>query len=224
MIFGLMPLELGFLTSEFRQSHLIYQALSIEQLERLLQEIGDYELILESNALYCEYWEAQRKLCLLQLEKKRLGNISEVMASSEDRLFKEQVLESESNLLLDGMTHNDLADLLSEIQENVASQASFASELSYWQGLSRKVRHKMAVKSIESIYKLFLRKNGEKLEQMQAEKRARELQEEAKGEVSGRLRRTVVKLSLADKIKKTALNTGIRFNIVDNYGFDNASL
>ena len=82
----------------------------------------------------------------------------------------------------------------------------------------------MAVKSIESIYKLFLRKNGEKLEQMQAEKRARELQEEAKGEVTGRLRRTVVKLSLADKIKKTALNTGIRFNIVDNYGFDNASL
>ena len=33
-----------------------------------------------------------------------------------------------------------------------------------------------------------------------------------------------MKLSLAEKIKKTALNTGIRFNIVDNYGFDNASI
>ena len=32
------------------------------------------------------------------------------------------------------------------------------------------------------------------------------------------------KLSLAEKITKTALNTGIRFNIIDNLGFDNASL
>jgi len=38
------------------------------------------------------------------------------------------------------------------------------------------------------------------------------------------MRKTYVKLSLAEKIKKTALNTGIRFNIVDNYGFDNASI
>jgi len=33
-----------------------------------------------------------------------------------------------------------------------------------------------------------------------------------------------VVLSLAEKIKKTALNTGIRFNIVDHLGYDNASL
>ena len=32
------------------------------------------------------------------------------------------------------------------------------------------------------------------------------------------------KISLAEKIQKTALNTGIRFNIIDNLGFDNASL
>jgi hypothetical protein len=29
---------------------------------------------------------------------------------------------------------------------------------------------------------------------------------------------------LVEKIKKTALNTGIRFNIVDAMGFDNASI
>jgi len=29
---------------------------------------------------------------------------------------------------------------------------------------------------------------------------------------------------LAEKINKTALNSGIRFNIVDDLGFDNASL
>ena len=48
--------------------------------------------------------------------------------------------------------------------------------------------------------------------------------EESKGNESNKLRRTYVKFSLAEKIKKTALNTGIRFNIVDNYGFDNASM
>ena len=29
---------------------------------------------------------------------------------------------------------------------------------------------------------------------------------------------------MAEKINKTALNSGIRFNIVDDLGFDNASL
>ena len=57
-----------------------------------------------------------------------------------------------------------------------------------------------------------------------AEKRAKELQEETKSALAGRFRKTFVKLSLQEKIKKTALNTGIRFNIVDNYGFDNASM
>ena len=59
---------------------------------------------------------------------------------------------------------------------------------------------------------------------MKAEKRAKELQEETKNAQAGRFRKTLVKLSLQEKIKKTALNTGIRFNIVDNYGFDNASM
>ena len=36
MVFGLMPLELDFLSAEFRQSHLLYPALTISQLERLL--------------------------------------------------------------------------------------------------------------------------------------------------------------------------------------------
>lgn len=81
----------------------------------------------------------------------------------------------------------------------------------------------MATKQVEDVYKLFLRKNKTRLIQLKEEKRIQRLQEEAKGEASGRLRRTYVKLSLTDKIKKTALNTGIRFNIVDNYGFDNAS-
>ena len=62
------------------------------------------------------------------------------------------------------MTRKQLAELQSEIRENVASNASFASELQYWQGLSRKVRHKIAVKKIESIYKLFLKKNKAKIE------------------------------------------------------------
>ena len=82
----------------------------------------------------------------------------------------------------------------------------------------------MAVKKIESIYRLFLKKNNAKIEQIKEEKRARDAQEETKGAADAKFRKTFVKLSLAEKIKKTALNTGIRFNIVDNYGFDNASM
>ena len=88
MVFGLMPLELSYslrsdekpsskqssskrdpelelLTNEFKQSHLIYPALNVEQLERLNQEIGDYELILPKNDKYREFWDAHRELCLL---------------------------------------------------------------------------------------------------------------------------------------------------------------
>ena len=164
MVFGLMPLELDFLTSEFRQSYVIYPALSVEQLERLMQEIGDYELILADNRTFREFWAAHRELCKLQLEKKRLGSISEVMSASEDRLFKEDVLEAESNAQLSKMTRRELGDLLDEIRDNIASNASFAAELQYWQGLSRKVRHKMAVKKIESIYRLFLKKNQARID------------------------------------------------------------
>ena len=99
MIYGLMPLEIdSFLSAEFRQSHLLYPALDLNQLERLLQEIGDYEQILpaDENEKFREYWMAHRELCKLQQEKKRLGVVvdasSIMMATSgsgADRLFRE---------------------------------------------------------------------------------------------------------------------------------------
>ena len=146
------------------------------------------------------------------------------MSASEDRLFKEEVLEVEGNELLNKMSGKDLTNFLDEISDNIASNASFAAELSYWQGLSRKVRHKVAVKKIEALYRLFVKKNKANIERIREIKRAQQLQEESKGLGSSRVRKTIVKLNLAEKIKKTALNTGIRFNIVDNYGFDNASM
>lgn len=82
----------------------------------------------------------------------------------------------------------------------------------------------MAVKKIEGIYRLFFKKNKTKILQILAKQKERDEQEEHKGAGSGRTQKTFVKLSLAEKIKKTALNTGIRFNIIDNYGFDNASI
>jgi len=97
MVFGLLPLELHFLTNEFRQSYMIYPALSVEQLERLMKEIADYERIVPDNAKFKEFWEAHRELCQLQLEKKRM---SELMGISEDRLFKEDSLEAEGNEFL----------------------------------------------------------------------------------------------------------------------------
>lgn len=177
MIFGLMPLELDFLSSEFRQSHMLYPALTASQLERLLQEIGDYEQILpEEHHKFREFWEAHRELCKLQLEKKRLGSIDAAMATAEgDRLFKEQVLEAEATQYLSGMSRCQLAEFLCEIRDNMASNASFAAELQYWQGLSRKVRHKIAVKKIDAIYRLFLKKNAACIEHVKAEKRIKEL-------------------------------------------------
>ena len=103
------------------------------------------------------------------------------MSASEDRLFKEQVLEAESNDYLSQMSKRQLSNLLLEIKENMASNASFAAELQYWQGLSRKVRHKIAVKKIESIYRLFLKKNKARIQQIQEDKRNQDLLEEQKG-------------------------------------------
>ena len=84
------------------------------------------------NQTFREFWEAHRELCKLQLEKKRLRSISEVMSASEDHLFKDEVLEAEGNVFLNKMTRRELCDLLDEIRENMASNASFASELQYW--------------------------------------------------------------------------------------------
>ena len=84
------------------------------------------------NQTFREFWEAHRELCKLQLEKKRLRSISEVMSASEDHLFKDEVLEAEGNVFLNKMTRRELCELLDEIRENMASNASFASELQYW--------------------------------------------------------------------------------------------
>ena len=42
------------------------------------------------------------------------------MSASEDRLFKEDVLETEGSEFLDKMSRKDLVNLLSEISENIA--------------------------------------------------------------------------------------------------------
>ena len=67
-------------------------------------------------------------------------------------------------------------------------------------------------------------KNKEQIDVMLEEKRKHEEEQASKNDLADRTMRAKVKLSLAEKIEKTALNTGIRFNIVDNLGFDNASL
>lgn len=110
----------------------------------------------------------------MQLEKKRLRSIAEFVAANEDRLFKEEALEKESNEYLSSMSRRDLERFLDEISENMASNASFAAELQYWQGLSRRVRFKIAVKKIEAIYRLFLIKNKDQLHRMLEEKKLRE--------------------------------------------------
>jgi len=81
------------------------------------------------------------------------------MLASGDRLFKEEMLETESNAYLSKMKRKDLARFLNEIRDNMASNASFSSEMQYWQNVSRKVRSKMAVKKILGIYRLFFKKN-----------------------------------------------------------------
>ena len=67
-------------------------------------------------------------------------------ADGGDRLFKEQTLEVESDQYLAQMTRRELGSFLAEIRDNMASNASFAAELMYWQSLSRKVRQKIAIK------------------------------------------------------------------------------
>mmetsp|Transcript_7339 Transcript_7339/g.8811 ORF Transcript_7339/g.8811 Transcript_7339/m.8811 type:complete len:133 (+) Transcript_7339:654-1052(+) len=131
-----------------------------------MKEISDYERIKPDSDKFAQFWEAHRELCQLQLEKKRLRSISDFMPASEDRLFREDALEAEGNEFLTQMARKDLENFLEEISDNIASNASFAAELQYWQGLRRKVRFKIAVKKIEAIYRLFLIKNKEVLHRM----------------------------------------------------------
>jgi len=67
-------------------------------------------------------------------------------------------------------------------------------------------------------------KNRTQIEALLNDKTRQEQEEAEKNAASDRILKARVKPSLAEKIEKTALNTGIRFNIVDNLGFDNASL
>ena len=56
MIFGLIPLHSNFLTQEYKQSYKIYSALTIQQLEQLLNEMTEYEQANRDNPKFAEYW------------------------------------------------------------------------------------------------------------------------------------------------------------------------
>lgn len=114
--------------------------------------------------------------------------------------------------------------MMNEIQTNIATNSGFSTEMQYWQNLSLKIKAKIAINTIEQIYRFFLQKNKEKIDTLVEEERKREEEEAARNHDLEQAQKVKVKLSLAEKIQKTALNTGIRFNIVDNLGFDNASL
>ena len=85
------------------------------------------------------------------------------------------------------------------------------------------MRTEIAVKQINEIYDAFLAANEQRINALKEEQLLLQREEESKSAAGGRAPIKVV-LSLAEKIKKTALNTGIRFNIVDHLGYDNASL
>ena len=59
MIFGLIPMQaISFLSQEFRQSYLIYPALSIEQLEQMIDDMEDYKAIKQDNERFTQFWKA----------------------------------------------------------------------------------------------------------------------------------------------------------------------
>jgi len=129
-----------------------------------------------------------------------------------------------------------------EIRTNIVTNQAFASDLHYWQSLLQKVRTRQAVQQIEMIYDAYVKDNGPQIDQMIVQAKITEAakvinQDEFKDPMpmmpsmpsadpakAPEAQQVERKVSLAEKITKTALNTGIRFNIIDNLGFDNASL
>lgn len=173
----------------------------------------DYEHI-KNKPRYIDYWKAQRALCELALEKK--SYFSEV----DDKLFEIDEIEDESELYLQGLSNKELVLMQQQLAHNLKTNQSFASEFKFWQSLGFKIRYKMAVRQVLEIYDAYLKTNESLVDLMIAEQAQKQKEEESKSDK----RPVKIILSLAEKIKKTALNTGIRFNIVDNLGFDNSSL
>ena len=132
----------------------------------------DYEQIIRGNKKYEDYWESQRQLCQIQLDKKRLAQSS--LYGSQDRLYPQDVLEDEANKLLNSMSNKDLASMLSEIKLNLSSNSGFTTEMQYWQNLSLKIKAKIAINKIESIYELFLQRNKEKIDLLVQEEEKKE--------------------------------------------------
>jgi 5'(3')-deoxyribonucleotidase len=140
-------------------------------------------------------------------------------------VFQVAEVEADSEAYLKLMSCSELKKLIGEIEHGVATNTSFVTELAFWRSLKIKVTYKLAVKQITNIYNAFLKSNGAKIDKAIAEMKKNDSTKEEELKQSEADKQPVkVILSFAEKIKKTAINTGIRFNIVDNLGFDNSSL
>lgn len=123
----------------------------------------EYEQANRDNPKFAEFWNSQRSLCQIQLEKKKLQQTS---AEPDEKLFTEEELEKEGDEILNKMSDSELETMIKEIKENIAADSSFASELQFWQNLSLKVRQKLAVNRIERLYDLFVMRNKEKIKKI----------------------------------------------------------
>ena len=89
MIFGLIPLNDDFLTNEYKQSYKIYSRLDQKQLERLLEDMAEYEGANRTSKKFVEYWSSQRSLCNIWIERRKTKH---TLTEQDDKIFTEKEL------------------------------------------------------------------------------------------------------------------------------------
>lgn len=128
-----------------------------------------------------------------------------------DKLSPHPEIQQEADSLLATMSMQDLDAMYLAISESLQVNPQYARDFQYWSTLKQQARARYIKLKVTCIYEQCLCDRESQVKQVIQTEQPKVLT-------------SVVKQTLAEKIKKTALNTGIRFNIVDSHGFDNSSV
>ena len=89
----------------------------------------EYEAANRTSKKFIEYWDSQRSLCNIQIERRKTMR---TLTEQDDKIFTEKELQEEGEEILNGMTDSELETMVKDIRENLAADSSFASELQFW--------------------------------------------------------------------------------------------
>ncbi|TNV81476.1 hypothetical protein FGO68_gene13657 [Halteria grandinella] len=221
IIAGKLSVTTDFLSTDFKTPYSIFNLVATSaELKEISNEIQVFMNVGKDPKMpgFYEYWESMKVLCERMLERKLRQEQSTKVTKEEAHLLllkqteEEIELEKQAEELILDKGIEELAELKGEIESSLASDRSFAEQMSYWSSVLKKIEEQTAKTRVEQIYQEYCQKNKEQIDiaiqtASEAKKKALHKRTDLSGAPGSKKYETPFTALKIDNIKKLPVNT-----------------